>query len=175
MIKILTAALIVIPSYITTPVLSRNVEPIYSTDLKEVVIKAKKIKKVKKFTHSGSEFFGYKLMKGVNTQVTDNLKTVLSNYSGPKTMITSLKRNWNSKSQHNHGNAVDFNWDENVIDYLVSEEGKRFLKTNNLAMYIEDRPGSKKLVKYKNDEKYSKFVFENPHATGPHIHLNINR
>lgn len=122
------------------------------------------------------EFMGFKLEGVCNTNISNQLKLALASYSGPDVKITSLRRNWNSTSRHNHGKAVDMEFDHELIEWLVSEPGQAWLSSNSLMFYIEGRPGSKRLVPYKNDAKYNKYVFENPNAkgiTGDHIHIGI--
>lgn len=136
-----------------------------SIELAPVTIKAKKTKEIK-------SFLGFKLLGKCDYKISDELFEALEDYNGPEVRITSLKRHWNPHSQHFHGNAVDFEWNEELIDYLITSS---WLEHYNLMFYIEDKPGSKKLFKYKKDPMYSKYVFENPAATGPHIHIGIKR
>lgn len=114
----------------------------------------------------------------VDTNITETLRLALLEYTGPKAMITSLKRAKRNNSAHNHGNAVDLRWDKSLIEYLVTADGSQWLAKYNLMFYIEGRPGSRRLKPYKGDPIYSKFVFENPLAegkTGDHIHIGIRR
>jgi hypothetical protein len=109
----------------------------------------------------------------VDTAVSKELVLALSDYSGPKAKINSLKRHYNHKSQHFHGKAVDLAWDEEVISFLISDEGQTWLKKHGITFYIEGRPGSKRVSKYLGDQKASQFVFFNPRATADHVHLNV--
>jgi len=119
-------------------------------------------------------FYGFVLWGRVNTNgISEDLVEALENFNGPKVKITSLRRNWNSKSQHNHGRAVDLEFDNALILWLVSEQGQSWLNDHGLNFYIEDKPHSRKLLPYKEDANTSPFVFENPRATGAHIHLNL--
>lgn len=68
---------------------------------------------------------GFVLYRGVNTQITEELEAALKSYNGPKALITSLRRNWGTKSDHECGRAVDFDLSEELVDFLVSEDGKR--------------------------------------------------
>lgn len=145
-----------------------NAPMTFSYVLPEVVVTAKPFKTRK-------TFMGFNLLGRCDVNVSSLLKEALTTFPGPKVRITSLRRNWNSNSQHNHGKAVDMEWSEELIDFLVTEEGSTWLSSHNMMFYIEDRPGSVKLRKYKQDPKYSEFVFENPHATGPHVHLGLKR
>jgi hypothetical protein len=167
MIKYLLAALLILPVDYNV---AANRMKIYEAELQEIVITAKaKIKNT-----FPRQYMGYILCPGVNSNIHSKLKEVLENYNGPKPLVTSLRRSWNNESKHNHGKAVDFAWSEDMIDYLVSEEGQSFLDKFNLTFYIEDKPGSKRLNKYLNNKLYSKFVFPNPNCTGPHIHIGLN-
>ena len=46
------------------------------------------------------------------------------------------------------------------------------MSKHNITMYIEDKPSSKILPKYEKLSEYADYVFRNPRATGPHIHIN---
>lgn len=129
----------------------------------------------KHFQKTGSEFMNFKLLGRCDTNISKRLKDALNTYTGPNIKITSLRRHFNRKSQHFHGNAVDMEFSHELIEYLVSNEGQEWLDFNNLMFYIEDVPGSRLLVRYQSDEKYAKYVFENPNATGEHIHIGIKR
>lgn len=141
-------------------------ERVYELHLSEVVIKAKKpIRR--------SEFLGFKLQtNAINTRIHGTLEKALLDYNGPKVPISSLRRH-GTVSKHCCGKAVDFAWSQELIDYLVSEEGTAWRVAHGINFYIEDKPGSKKLTPYKNNPTYNKFVFENARASGPHIHLNL--
>lgn len=118
-------------------------------------------------------FFGFLLYTPVDTSVCQDLIYVLSTYKGPEAKINSLRRHYNRSSEHYHGKAVDLAWNEEVISFLISEEGKVWLNTHNINLYIEGRPGSRRVKKYLSDPNASQYVFFNTSATGDHIHLNI--
>lgn len=136
----------------------------------EVEIVAKRI-----YKSYSTNFLDFKLLGKVNTKVSCSLESALADFTGPKVRITSLRRHWNSHSQHAHGNAVDFEWSTELITYLSTPEGIAWLDSHNLMYYIEDRPGSRLLIPYKSNPETAPFVFENPSATGPHIHIGIKR
>lgn len=144
------------------------VEPSYKHPIAKVYTKRNIFTAVK-------EFLQFKVLGKVNTNISLALKVALTEYQGPEVSITSLKRSWNNKSAHNHGNAVDFEFDGELIKWLVSTDGQAWLERHNLMFYIEDKPGSKILTPYKTDPLYAKFVFENPNATGDHIHIAIKK
>lgn len=129
--------------------------------------------KAKKKVRGTFEFLGFKLQGKLNTNIDPTLRNALLEYTGPKIQITSLRRHWGTKSQHEHGKAVDLEFSHELIHWLVSEEGRLWRDKFGFTFYIEDRPGRKSLIPYKEDPVFSEFVFENRHATGPHIHLNI--
>lgn len=141
-------------------------EYIHTMELPTITIKARKIRKAMTFEN-------FKLESPCDTNVTTNLRTALRSYTGPEIKITSLKRHYNCKSKHFHGKAVDLQFSHELIDWLVSDEGQQWLNQHNMLFYIEDRPHSRKLLRYKKEAIYSKYVFENPHSTGAHIHINI--
>jgi len=118
-------------------------------------------------------FLGFALWGTKNTNIHDDLEEALISYSGPKVKITSLRRHWGTSSKHECGKAVDMEFCHDLIDWLVSEQGQSWCETHNLKFYIEAKPKAKVLQPYKSSEVYAAYVFENPHATGPHIHIEI--
>lgn len=132
--------------------------------LKEVVVKAK--------SYYRAHFLDYRLQQNLNTNVTHTLKEALREFSGPKVPISSLRRH-GTKSKHCCGKAVDFQWSHELIEYLVSPEGTAWREKYGFTFYIESTPRDPCLTPYKNNTNYSAYVFENPNATGPHIHLNL--
>lgn len=121
------------------------------------------------------EVQGFKVLGRVNASISAQLDAALASYTGPNVSITSLRRYWNNKSAHRHGNAVDFEWSPELIKWLETPEGVNWLTTNNLMYYIEAKPGTKVLQPYKQDSISSQYVFENPNATGPHVHIQIKK
>ena len=142
-------------------------EQVAHIELKEVVVKAKRTHHF----HSGT-FLGFKLEQSLNTRITQELKDALVDYSGPKSPISSLRR-FGTRSKHCCGKAVDFAWNKDLIDYLISPEGAAWREKHGMTFYIESTPKDSILLPYKKDTNYSQYVFENPKATGPHIHLNL--
>lgn len=128
----------------------------------------------KKAAPYSKNFLGFRLLGRLNTNIHHNLKLALTEYNGPKKAITSLRRNWRTNSKHNCGKAVDFEFDHSLIEWLVSEEGTAWRNKYGFTFYIEDRPGRKSLIPYKQNPVFNEYVFENPNATGPHIHLHLN-
>lgn len=128
-----------------------------------------------KFQTQVKEFMEFKLLGKCNTDVHCNLKDALKSYLGPKVGITSLRRHWGTKSQHEKGKAVDMEFSRELIDYLVSPEGQNWLVSHNLKFYIETRPGRHTIKPYKANPKYAPYVFENPRATGDHVHIEIQK
>ena len=144
--------------------------------IKEVKKNSKPIHKRSKISSwvRGGEFLGFQLQQiRIDTSVTEGLKAALLMYSGPAATISSLKRHYNCKSDHYHGNAVDFAWCDVVINYLISDEGQAWVKAHGLYFFIEGRPGSRKVAAYLKNEVAAKHVFFNPSATGNHIHLGV--
>lgn len=94
----------------------------------------------------------------------------MQDYKGPTVKVNSLRRNWNHSSEHYHGRAIDLELSHDLITYLTSTEGKRWLDTHQLMFYIEGRPGSKRVKAYEKEET-AQYVFFNPRATGDHIHI----
>lgn len=118
-------------------------------------------------------FFGFLLYTPVDTTIAPEFALVLSEWKGPTAKVNSVRRNHNHKSRHYHGKAIDLAWDDDVIAFLLSEEGRSWLNKHGVTFYIEGQPGSRKVRKYVNDPVASEYVFFNPNASGDHIHLNI--
>lgn len=118
-------------------------------------------------------FFAFLLYTPVDTSISKDFAYVLSTYQGPTAKVNSVRRGTNLKSRHYCGNAIDLAWDEEVITFLISEEGRQWLEQHGITMYIEGKPRSKRVQKYVEDPIASSYVFFNPKATGDHIHLNI--
>ena len=165
---------LIIPLVITLHLVS-PIKPASSTNLREPLLIVEPVKnEVKKnfktsFKKLALENFA--LTKGLNTNISSNLIKVLESYKGPKALITSLKRNKHNKSKHNIGNAVDLNFDAEFIDYLI--QNREWLEENNLNLYIEGKPNSKRIKAYLNNPTTAPYVFFNPEASGDHIHINI--
>lgn len=88
-------------------------------ELPEVTITAKAVKKSIRRT----EFLGFKLEQPLDTRVDPELQEALNDYTGPEIKVTSLRRHLNNKSKHNIGKAVDFQFSDELIRWLISEEG----------------------------------------------------
>lgn len=149
--------------------------PVVNYDSKVVEIVAKKIvKQAKKGKRSSLDLPGnFCISTEVNTSVTTELIGFLKLYNGPKVLITSLRRNWKGKSAHNRGRAVDFDLNEQLVNYLVSSEGQLWLNSQNCTMYIEGVPGCREVKKYESREECRKYIFYNRKATGSHIHIEL--
>lgn len=130
-------------------------------------------KKLSAASCKNGTFLGFVLWGTKNTNISSELRLALEAYQGPKVMITSLRRHWGTKSNHEHGKAVDMQLTTDLTDWLVSEEGQKWLENHSLKFYIEDVPKADSLWVYKKSDTFSKYVFENPNATGPHIHIEI--
>jgi hypothetical protein len=160
--------------------LSSKDEPIAKQrDVLEIVIPNKEVKKKRGFCcrHIGKkEYMGYELQTtNVNTNISPKLVEFLEELkvvSATTFVITSLKRSSNNKSKHNIGLAVDFELTKELVNFLISEAGQELITKYNATVYIEDKPGSK-LLKQFTTNLTNKYIFYNPGATGPHIHINI--
>jgi hypothetical protein len=118
-------------------------------------------------------FLGFLLYTPVDVRIDSTLYTALANYNGPESVINSLRRSWKGKSKHNVGKAVDMGLTNDLVEYLISEEGEKWLKDHNLKYFIEGKPGSRVVSSYTKDPRTSRFVKFNPDATGDHIHMHI--
>lgn len=114
----------------------------------------------------------FTLKRGLLLDLDTRLYAALLDYDGPPGVITSNKRYWNNYSKHRYGKAIDFRWNWNIIRYLGSEKGQKWLKRNNLTMYIEKRyfPTS---LKKQIPKSLIHNLYDNKKATAKHIHINI--
>ena len=98
------------------------------------------------------------------------MNDILSTYNGPAMLITSATRKWSVKSNHYHGNAIDIDWHnggEEVLEYLINSD---WAEANGLRFFVEDKRNDSSFLK----ESYKKHFRVIRHATGKHIHLEIN-
>ena len=116
-------------------------------------------------------FLGFILYTPVDTTIAPDFREALAEYSGPTVRVNSVKRNWSTKSMHYHGKAIDLELSYELVTYLVSEDGKTWLKNHDLIFYIEGRPGSKRVASYYAYEEARKYIFFNENATGDHVHI----
>lgn len=133
-------------------------------------------KVVNKRTHlSNLSFSSFRICKNVDRYLQNSFCKALDSYTGPVgVLITSMRRKYCTHSKHSTGNAIDINMNadgQRMLYWLISIEGINWLDDHGLSFYIEDRPNSKKLIKYKEADEFKEYVFENNHATGLHIHM----
>ena len=109
--------------------------------------------------------------KSVDPNLDMKLYHALKAYTGPAVKVNSLRRFGNRRSQHHCGQAIDISWDRDgraMARWLVKEEGQAWLKEYGMSFYLEKI--------YDKDYRrglYKKYVFDNPKATGSHIHLHV--
>ena len=118
-------------------------------------------------------FLGFLVRSKIDTNLSDKLYNALYVYNGPKVSIGSARRHSNHKSDHYTGNAIDLEFDHELIEFLVSADGQKWLSSFGLYFFIEGKPGSSKVRKYEEFQDTSKYVFYNPRATGDQIHLGV--
>lgn len=128
-------------------------------------------RKRKHWTCKDGTFFGFVLYTPVDTSICRKFALALSDYSGPKVRVNSIRRHSNRHSDHYHGKAVDFELSNDLVSWLLSPMGKEWCTKHSLHFYIEGKPGSRKVKSYLSDPIASKHIFFNPLATGDHIHL----
>jgi len=123
-----------------------------------------------KFVSAGS-YLAPKFLIGqpLDDNISDALRIALQNYSGPAVKVTSARR-WHSHgSDHRTGNAIDISYKDasgkDMRQYLDSDEGKAWLNTYGLNYYLENI----------RDARHHDNYFYNPAATGPHIHLYVEK
>jgi hypothetical protein len=115
-------------------------------------------------------FLGFILYTPVDTSICPTFKVALRDYTGPTVKVNSLRRYWNQDSEHYHGRAIDLELSPELVTYLTSEDGQRWLDTHRLTFYIEGKPGSQRVKSYQREET-AQYVFFNSKATGDHIHI----
>lgn len=170
---LLTLGLLFLTSSGVNTLAGKPASDIPTIQLREVTVVAKSKAPTRKRI---TELHGFDVCKGLDGRISAKMDSVMLSYKGPKVLVTSLRRNWNKKSDHYHGNAVDFDFSHEMIMYLVSEEGKAWMLEHGLYFYIEGRPGSKKVAEYLKDPLTAPYVFFNPNAkgrSGNHIHLGL--
>ena len=145
---------------------------------KSTIIPAKQHKEISKkkiIKSSAFNFSSFKICKNVDRYLQTSFCRALDSYTGPMgVLITSMRRKYCTHSQHSTGNAIDINMDhsgEKMLYWLISAEGVEWLVDHGLSFYIEDKPHSSRLTKYKNDDTFKWYVFENKGATGLHIRM----
>lgn len=115
----------------------------------------------------------FKEDEGINMDIQEELILALQSCPNKQATITSGKRySGYKRSLHRCGKAIDFHYDEDFIDWLLSEKGHTWLNEHHLEFFIEDnnRKSKKKLP-----ERFQDLFRWIPWATGLHIHLNIKR
>lgn len=101
-----------------------------------------------------------------------NILVALLEYNGPDAVITSMHRTGSRNSDHFTKNAVDFRYNIQVIQWLGSDAGLKWLKQNNLYYYIEDNHMSSFLRRWIHSIHH-KHLLVNSHASAKHIHFGI--
>jgi hypothetical protein len=116
------------------------------------------------------ERYSWYVTKKNSRDISPLLEIALETYKGPKVLITSGKRSWPQGSEHRHGRALDLDYDKDVTEYLMSDEGIEWLKENKLEWYIESA-----VRRYKDElnEREKDHYRHIPWATG-HLHIHIN-
>lgn len=123
------------------------------------------------FTKLQHEHFD--IVTSATNQIDKKFATVLQNYDGPNVLVTSIKRSYNRKSKHFVGKAIDIDFSADIITYLKSEEGRKFITDFDLTVFIENNRLCSTLRELKKDSLLAELVFVNPNATGLHIHINM--
>ena len=97
-------------------------------------------------------------------------------YNGPEVIVTSLARLNNKRSFHyRNSKALDIRLDkdgEKFLEWLKTAEGEAWLQSHGIRVFIEDRHRSRAIRKFSTDP-YEDWILINPHASGPHIHVDL--
>lgn len=130
----------------------------------------RKVKSSLKFVSAGA-YLAPRFLIGqpLDDNISEDFRVALQNYSGPAVKVTSARR-WHSRgSDHQTGRAIDISYRDisgkEMREYLDSEQGKAWLKTYGLNYYLENIRDARGHENYLN----------NPNATGPHIHLYLEK
>lgn len=118
-------------------------------------------------------FLGFVLYTRVDTTICPKFREVLATYPGPKVKLNSLRRHNDRGSRHYHGQAVDLELKHELVHFLISDEGQKWLDEHDLMFYIEGNPMRKTKVQKYEEGATGKYVFWNRRATGDHIHLAL--
>lgn len=133
-------------------------------------------KKVGKFSSnycSKGTFLGFVLYTRVDTTICPKFREILSSYNGPKVKLNSLRRHNDRGSRHYHGQAVDLELKNELVNFLISDEGQRWLDSHDLMFYIEGNPRKRTRVSQFESGETGRYVFWNKRATGDHVHLAL--
>lgn len=97
----------------------------------------------------------------------------LATYNGPSCTITSMRRLSNPASKHFSGKAVDIKITDELIEYLTSDDGRKWLAMYGLDFYIEDNRKSSRLRRYLDNPLTRPHCKVIPWASGLHVHLYL--
>lgn len=116
--------------------------------------------------------------KGIDTRISPTLYAAFLDCTGPTVDVNSAVRHTNHHSQHYTGEALDIRYDENGVSFahwLVSKEGTEWRNRFGISFYVEDSYSKSAIFKDLNGPKFEPFHFVNRGATGPHLHLYLER
>lgn len=133
------------------------------------IIVSKESKTIIHTTKVSHSMWLYEKKSSAERKLSKNLTEALSEYMGANLRITSgYRSNGWSRSKHRHGNAIDVKYDTQVVDYLLSPEGEKWLKNNNLSFFIEQKYSISLPKQYRKHFRVIKW------ATSLHLHIEVN-
>jgi hypothetical protein len=70
-----------------------------------------------------STIIGKLLWGGYSSNLHVTMVKALEDYTGPKVCVNSTIRHWNTKSAHKYGKAIDLKLEDDVLEWLISDQG----------------------------------------------------
>lgn len=116
--------------------------------------------------------------KSIDTRISPQLYAAFLDCTGPSIDVNSAVRHTNHRSQHASGEALDIRYDEKGIAFahwLISEQGTEWRERFGVSFYVEGSSVSSPIFKSLNSPEFKPFYFVNRGATGPHLHIYIER
>lgn len=126
----------------------------------------------------GTDFY-LDSLKYYNVAMDKSLYAALVHCDGPPVTLTSIRRNYNPRSHHYHGKAIDIRLDNqgmNFANWLVTPEGKAWRDNFDVKFYVEDAHHSSVLkTTFALHSALWQHKLINEKASGPHLHVEIGK
>ena len=138
-------------------------------------------RKLQKTIKKQGKFVGTNLVlrhKSIDPNISPELYAAFLDCTGPEVEVNSARRFHNKKSQHFCGEALDIRYDAAGIAFahwMLSKEGTEWRKRFGISFYVEASSSTNPIFKDLGGPKFEPFHFVNRGATGPHLHLYIDR
>lgn len=138
-------------------------------------------KRLQKTIKKEGKFIGTNLVlrhKGIDSRISPELYAAFLDCTGPEVEVNSAKRTCNPNSDHFYGRALDIRYDAAGIafaNWLVSKEGTEWRERFGISFYVEASYSTHPIFRELGGPKLEPFHFVNRRATGPHLHLFVER